>query len=191
MLNDVARLQMFESTKWVLKESDCTHVDKHDAVASMIVAPPQSANWTGSTCDISEIGIIHQYQFASSLQRMSVITRASGSQDFRAYTKGSPEMIISLSKAETVPNDISLMVEQYTRHGYRVIAIGRRATISETSAEVSINNYLSLACTKMQSEFRGTTSIYVYISLIGVKTVSRNGRAGFGILRAGHSGKST
>ncbi|XP_020280568.1 probable cation-transporting ATPase 13A3 [Pseudomyrmex gracilis] len=150
---DPLDVKMFESTKWMLKESDCTHVDKHDAVAPVIVGPPpQSANWTGNSSDVSEIGIIHQYQFASSLQRMSVITRASNSDGFRAYTKGSPEMIISLSKAETVPNDISLTMERYTRHGYRVIAIGRRATISETSAEVS---KLSREMVEQDLEFLG------------------------------------
>lgn len=128
---------MFESTKWILKDSDCVHVDKYDSIAPMVVRPPENTSLTKNMNEITEIGIIQQYQFSSSLQRMSVIVRASGSDDFRAYTKGSPEMIINLSKMETVPNGISLILERFTRQGFRVIALGRRATISKNSTEVN------------------------------------------------------
>lgn len=127
---------MFESTKWILKDSDCTHVDKYNSVSSIVARPPENTSSTKNMNEITEIGIIQQYQFSSSLQRMSVIVRASGSDYFRAYTKGSPEMIINLSKTETVPKDISLILERFTRQGFRVIALGRGATISKSSAEV-------------------------------------------------------
>lgn len=126
---------MFESTKWILKESDCMDINKYNAIAPVIVKLPESNFTENINEEISEIGILQQYQFLSSLQRMSVIVRILGSDDFKAYTKGSPEMIINLSKTETVPNDISLVLERYTRQGYRVIAMGRR-TISANSAEV-------------------------------------------------------
>lgn len=48
-----------------------------------------------------EIGIIIQHQFSSTLQRMSVITRTLNSDQFEIFCKGSPEMIMSLSKPET------------------------------------------------------------------------------------------
>lgn len=127
---------MFESTKWKLEESDCVHVNENDVVTPMVVRSPDGARKT------SEIGIIQPYQFSSSLQRMSVIVRALGSDDYKSYTKGSPEMIIGLSKPETVPKDIALALEQYTTQGYRVIAIGRRATISESNTKVTDNTYL-------------------------------------------------
>jgi len=127
---------MFESTKWILKDSDCTHVDKYDSIVPIVVKPLENTSLTKNMNEIMEIGIIQQYQFSSSLQRMSVIVRASGSNDFRAYTKGSPEMIINLSKTETVPKDISLILNRFTRQGFRVIAMGRRATITKNSAEV-------------------------------------------------------
>lgn len=48
-----------------------------------------------------EIAIMRQFTFASSLQRMSVITRKLGAPNFELFTKGAPEMIASLSKPET------------------------------------------------------------------------------------------
>ncbi|XP_032669057.1 probable cation-transporting ATPase 13A3 [Odontomachus brunneus] len=130
LCGDPLDIKMFESTKWVLEESDCVHVDENDAVTPMVVKPLARTK-------TSEIGIIQQYQFSSSLQRMSVIVRAFGSDDYRSYTKGSPEMIISLSKPESVPTDILLALERYTTQGYRVIAMARRATISESNAKIS------------------------------------------------------
>ena len=48
-----------------------------------------------------EVGILRQFTFSSSLQRMSVIARTLGSAQFDLYAKGAPEMIASLSKPET------------------------------------------------------------------------------------------
>lgn len=128
---------MFESTKWILTDSDFTHVNRYGLIAPIVVRPPENMNLMTDMNEITEIGIIQQYQFSSSLQRMSVIVHASGSDHFRAYTKGSPEMIISLSKAETVPKDISLILEQFTRQGFRVIAMGRRTIVPKSSLEVT------------------------------------------------------
>lgn len=44
---------------------------------------------------------MRQFTFASSLQRMSVITRKLGAPNFELFSKGAPEMIASLSKPET------------------------------------------------------------------------------------------
>ena len=59
-------------------------------------------NWIESFQPVSdEIAIMRQFTFASSLQRMSVITRKLGAPNFELFSKGAPEMIASLSKPET------------------------------------------------------------------------------------------
>ncbi|XP_072748286.1 polyamine-transporting ATPase 13A3 isoform X2 [Anoplolepis gracilipes] len=151
LCGDPLDVKMFESTKWILKESDCMDVNKYDAVAPVIIKLPENNFTENINEEMLEIGIIQQYQFLSSLQRMSVIVRVLGSDDFRAYTKGSPEMIINLSKTETVPKNISFVLERYTRQGYRVIAMGRR-TISENTVEVS---KLSREAIEQDLEFLG------------------------------------
>lgn len=116
---------MFESTGWTLEEPNTGDSNKHDLVAPTIVKPARNTGFGENTNAPSEIGIMQQYQFSSSLQRMSVIVRVSGSETYKAYTKGSPEMILSLSKPETVPKDILFSLRRYTEQGYRVIAMGR------------------------------------------------------------------
>ncbi|XP_046814648.1 polyamine-transporting ATPase 13A3-like isoform X1 [Vespa crabro] len=136
LCGDPLDVKMFESTEWILEESDTTQSDKYDLVAPTVVKPPKDNNFTKNMNKISEIGIVQQYQFSSSLQRMSVIVRILGSNHFKAYTKGSPEMIFSLSKPETLPKNIITTLKTYTEQGYRVIAIGQ-STIIENGAKVS------------------------------------------------------
>ncbi|XP_076292849.1 polyamine-transporting ATPase 13A3 [Lasioglossum baleicum] len=129
---DPLDVKMFESTGWILEEPDAGRSDKFDPdlVTSTIV---KSGN---NERNPSAFGIVQQYQFSSSLQRMSVIARESGSNVYKAYTKGSPEMILSLSKPETVPKDILFSLRRYTEQGYRVIAMGR-AEFAEDSAKIT------------------------------------------------------
>ncbi|KYM79315.1 putative cation-transporting ATPase 13A3, partial [Atta colombica] len=133
--------KMFESTKWMLKDSDCMHIDQlyNNSIMPIVVRPLENVSLTKNVMNkITEIDTVQRYQFSNSLQRMSVIVRASGSDNFRAYTKGSPETIINLSKMETVPKNISLTLEHFTKRGFRVIAIGRREIISKSiSQEIS------------------------------------------------------
>lgn len=111
---------MFESTGWTLEEPTISDTSKYDLLVPTIIKD--------SSLDSpqTEIGLIQQYQFSSTLQRMSVICRRLGSDYFEAFTKGSPEMIISLSKAETVPNGILDRLKDYTEQGYRVIGMATK-----------------------------------------------------------------
>lgn len=40
-----------------------------------------------------------------------------------AFTKGAPEKIMAICKEETLPNNYSMVLSNYTVQGYRVIAV--------------------------------------------------------------------
>ncbi|KAK2090896.1 hypothetical protein P7K49_030180 [Saguinus oedipus] len=75
---------------------------------------------------IYEIGIVRQFPFSSALQRMSVVARVLGDKKMDAYMKGAPEVIASLCKPETVPVDFQKVLEDFTKQGFRVIALAHR-----------------------------------------------------------------
>ncbi|XKL68889.1 hypothetical protein PGB90_006658 [Kerria lacca] len=127
---DPLDVKMFEATGWILDETEIMDAIKYDLLPPTVVKSP---------ADDQEIGIIHQFQFSSRLQRMSVITRHLISKQFTIYCKGSPEMIISLCTPESglyykqnecylfsVPTDLETELEKQTEEGYRVIAIAYR-----------------------------------------------------------------
>ncbi|XP_046747691.1 polyamine-transporting ATPase 13A3-like [Diprion similis] len=125
LCGDPLDVKMFESTRWILEEPEIADTSKYDLLVPTIVKPPTNENFTENINNISEIGIVQQYHFSSTLQRMSVIVRVLGSDRFLAYTKGSPEMILSLSKPDSIPRNITEALQQYTEQGYRVIALAR------------------------------------------------------------------
>lgn len=125
---DPLDVRMFEFTKWELVPEEEDVVDREgendeeeeENVPTVVRAPP------GEDEGPREITIVHQYQFSSRLQRMSVVTTTAGVQDYELYCKGSPEMIVSLSDPNTVPKGLTETLHDYTSKGYRVIAMGQR-----------------------------------------------------------------
>lgn len=79
-----------------------------------------------SSADGPEIGILRQFTFSSSLQRMSVIVKNLSTPTFDLYVKGSPEMVSSLCDQQTIPENMASRLAEYTQHGYRVIALAHR-----------------------------------------------------------------
>lgn len=82
-------------------------------------------------CDISltfatKTGILREFPFSSSSQRMGVIVRLLNGSNFEYYCKGSPEMILNFVKKETIPADFHDILESYTQEGYRVIAMAHK-----------------------------------------------------------------
>jgi cation-transporting ATPase 13A3/4/5 len=57
---------------------------------------------------------------------MSVVCTLSSETGFRLFVKGSPEKLLTLCRAETVPSNFDQILESYTKEGYRVIALGTK-----------------------------------------------------------------
>uniref|UniRef100_A0A8C9ZMV8 Polyamine-transporting ATPase 13A3 n=1 Tax=Sander lucioperca TaxID=283035 RepID=A0A8C9ZMV8_SANLU len=105
---DPLDLKMFNATGWVSK-------------------PDLTPQRCGDRSDNSfEIGIVRQFPFSSTLQRMSVVVRRLGEKHMNAFLKGAPEVVASLCKQHTVPQSFPETLESYTRQGFRVIALAHR-----------------------------------------------------------------
>ncbi|XP_071454972.1 polyamine-transporting ATPase 13A3-like [Hetaerina americana] len=143
LCGDPLDLKMFESTGWIIEEPEVDDTSKFDLIFPTVVKPAKpdllsshSSDITeeeGNGCSPIEVGIVRQFPFSSGLQRMSVVTRTLGSNHFSVFCKGSPEMILSLSKPESVPPDFGCVLHEYTRQGYRVLAIGGKRVSSRIS----------------------------------------------------------
>lgn len=57
---------------------------------------------------------------------MSVITRNDLDGKFRAFVKGSPEMISTLCLSQSLPSNYKEILDIYTKEGYRVIALATK-----------------------------------------------------------------
>ncbi|KAG9509462.1 putative cation-transporting ATPase 13A3 [Fragariocoptes setiger] len=104
-----------------------------------------------------DVGILRQFTFSSSLQRMSVVTRQHRANQFVVYTKGAPEKIAALCDPETIPDDFGDVLVKYTRRGYRVLGLAyrplppdmsnarmQRATRTELEADLKFLGLLTL-----------------------------------------------
>uniref|UniRef100_A0A1I8F483 Cation_ATPase_N domain-containing protein n=1 Tax=Macrostomum lignano TaxID=282301 RepID=A0A1I8F483_9PLAT len=125
---DPLDLKMFQGTRWVLEEPEQDDYRKFDQLVSTVVRPPGSEpvdNIDSIDPDRLpyQLGIIRQFPFSSSLQRMSVVARRLGADHFTAYVKGSPEMVQALSRPDSLPDRFSEQLLHYTRQGYRVLAL--------------------------------------------------------------------
>lgn len=64
---------------------------------------------------------------------MSAVCRNSITKGHEVYTKGSPEMLATIMRRETIPPNYNEILRQYASHGFRVLAI---ASKSISDAEV-------------------------------------------------------
>ncbi|XP_008405076.1 probable cation-transporting ATPase 13A3 isoform X3 [Poecilia reticulata] len=135
---DPLDLKMFEATGWILEEATEEETALHNRIMPTVVRPPpqllptqadESAEQDMELAELSslyEIGIVRQFPFSSALQRMSVVSRTLGEKCMDAYMKGAPEVVASLCKSETVPENFAEVLEGYTKQGFRVIALAHR-----------------------------------------------------------------
>lgn len=70
--------------------------------------------------------IYRRFEFDSDLQRMSAICRNSITKGHEVYTKGSPEMLATIMRRETIPPNYNEILRQYASHGFRVLAIASK-----------------------------------------------------------------
>ncbi|XP_055502195.1 polyamine-transporting ATPase 13A3 isoform X1 [Leucoraja erinacea] len=134
---DPLDLKIFEETGWVLEEATEEETALHNQIMPTVVRPskqPLPAAEAGMDREMEmfdlpttyEIGIVRQFPFSSSLQRMSVVARVLGGKQMDAYLKGAPEVIANLCKAETVPECFTEVLKIYTKQGFRVIALAHK-----------------------------------------------------------------
>ncbi|KZC05774.1 putative cation-transporting ATPase 13A3 [Dufourea novaeangliae] len=193
-VGDPLDLKMFESTGWSLEEPDVSDTSKFSMLFPTIVRPPKSskllkrlANDLRNSLKLGdqgvEIGIVRQFPFTSSLQRMSVITRTLGANHYDLYCKGSPEMILSLSKAESIPPDFAATLQDYTSEGYRVIALAHKslnrlpyAKVQRLSREAAESDLTFLAFVIMENRLKPETSpVISALNTASIKTVMVTG----------------
>ncbi len=98
LAGDPLDLKMFEFTQWELSEPNSEETDNFDKLSPPTVRPSKMSK---QRHDDYEIGIIKQFPFSSSLQRMSVAVKVLNSDHFVLYVKGSPEKITEMSRPET------------------------------------------------------------------------------------------
>ncbi|XP_055864481.1 polyamine-transporting ATPase 13A3-like [Biomphalaria glabrata] len=130
IIGDPMDLIMFNATNWILEEPGPDET-RFDMMIPTIVRPSTQHKGSLDILNNIELGIVRQFPFSSSLQRMSVVTRRLGAKNFDLYVKGSPEMITSLSKPETIPQNFHQVLQSYTQHGYRVIALASKQLSSK------------------------------------------------------------
>ncbi|OWA51300.1 putative cation-transporting ATPase 13A3 [Hypsibius exemplaris] len=117
---DPLDLIMFKATGWSLEEPHTEETSKFDLLVPTVVKPKKRQ---GDDEELSEVGIVREFPFSSSVQRMSVIVKQLQEPTFQYFCKGAPEKILTLCRPETVPHDFYEKLESFTRKGDRVIAM--------------------------------------------------------------------
>ncbi|XP_029291341.1 polyamine-transporting ATPase 13A2 isoform X2 [Cottoperca gobio] len=129
-LGDPLELKMIESTGWTLQEPDGDgNVLDAEFGGNRVLAvlrPPRLLSTSEA------VAIVQRFPFSSALQRMSVVTVAGGGRSALAFIKGSPEMVASLCRAETVPAQFSSTLRSFSSEGLRVLALAYKPVDGNT-----------------------------------------------------------
>ncbi|XP_057652455.1 polyamine-transporting ATPase 13A3-like isoform X1 [Diorhabda carinulata] len=127
IVGDPLDLKMFESTKWSMEEPEVADNNKFNMLFPTVLKPPKNGpNVQQNPIGDLQIGIIREFPFSSSSQRMGVIMRRLDGTYFEYYCKGSPEMVLKFVNPDSVPPNFDDILESYTQEGYRVIAIAHK-----------------------------------------------------------------
>ncbi|XP_055580031.1 probable cation-transporting ATPase 13A4 isoform X5 [Falco biarmicus] len=115
---DPLDVKMFEATNWVIDDSSGRQNEGQGSTRATVVRPGPKA----SCAPVEGVTILRQFPFSSALQRMSVIAQEIGGEK-QVFTKGAPEMVAMLCRAETVPSNFESKLLLYTAQGFRVIGL--------------------------------------------------------------------
>lgn len=172
---------MFENTKWTMEEIDVADNTKFNMIYPTVIKPPKNRHNTTQP-DI-EIGIIREFPFSSSAQRMGVIIRKRVAQHFEYYCKGSPEMIINFVKKETIPDDFYEILESYAQEGYRVIAMAHKelklsyTKVSKVQRDVIENEMTLLGLIVFENRLKPeTTDCIQHLNNANIRVVMVTGK---------------
>ncbi|XP_021249007.1 probable cation-transporting ATPase 13A4 isoform X2 [Numida meleagris] len=119
---DPLDMKMFEATNWVIDDSSGHQTEGQRSTCATVVRPGPKA----SSASVEGFTILHQFPFSSTLQRMSVIAQETG-REKQIFTKGAPEMVAMLCRAETVPLNFESKLLFYTAQGFRVIGLAYKS----------------------------------------------------------------
>ncbi|XP_040008147.1 cation-transporting ATPase 13A2 isoform X2 [Xiphias gladius] len=126
-LGDPLELKMVESTGWTLQEPEgdgkVLDAEFGDHKVLAVMRPPTQHLQAQGIPTSEAVAIVQRFPFSSALQRMSVVTVARGGHSALAFIKGSPEMVASLCRAETVPEQFSSKLHHFSSEGLRVLAL--------------------------------------------------------------------
>ena len=114
LIGDPLEVQIFRATHSRL-------VDQPELSNIPAVSVPCLSS-SSSSLSRALVRVLHQYEFQSSLQRMTVVCRDESGRTL-LFTKGAPEVVARLCAVDSLPHDYTATFSQYARHGYRIIAM--------------------------------------------------------------------
>ncbi|GJN90098.1 hypothetical protein Rhopal_003097-T1 [Rhodotorula paludigena] len=156
VIGDPLDLRMFEFTGWTLEEgkegvgrpsteaqrkkpadpgASSKVPERPPTLVQTVVRPPggesfklEDALKAGSKhAHFLELGVLRTFDFVSSLRRMSVLVKKLKSTSVEAYVKGAPEVMTDICDKSTLPADYDEVLADYTRRGFRVIALAGKS----------------------------------------------------------------
>ena len=125
-IGDPLEIEMFKIINWEIVEEEKTvaldkEINTENNSTPLVLAAFRPK---GEKDESKWIAVLKRFEFSSALQRMSVVAKHCLDNSLIAFVKGSPEMIHSLSRENTIPYDYFDALEKYTKDGLRVLAFG-------------------------------------------------------------------
>ncbi|KAL7976184.1 hypothetical protein Chor_008281 [Crotalus horridus] len=134
-IGDPVDLRMLESTGWSLVETKGPEVEAcldqdFGTQALLVMTPPQRTEQLPSTKPPVPMAILRRFPFSSALRRMCVLGKAPGNSPVEAFMKGAPETVAGFCKRESVPQDFSQQLHQFTSSGFRVLGLAYKPSVA-------------------------------------------------------------